>query len=138
MRPLTDALVGRGGRPRVLLTTLSGEGHSLGLLMAEAMFVLSDCECVQLGLQTLLHDIADAVTAHKVDIVALSLTATLPVQSVGIGLAELRDLLPPDVRVWVGGSSPVLRRKLHDGVDHVPGLTFIEDTVTKWRQSPVG
>ena len=137
MRPLSDALRGRGGRPRVLLTTLSGEGHGLGILMAEAMFLLAECDCIQLGLQTPLHDIVDAVEAHKVDIVALSFTAVLPVQAVGNGLNDLRNLLPPQVRIWVGGSSPALRRKFHDGVQHVAGLTPIDESVADWRQSGV-
>ncbi|SAL26158.1 MerR family transcriptional regulator [Caballeronia peredens] len=137
MRPLSDALRGRGGRPRVLLTTLSGEGHGLGILMAEAMFTLSECECVQLGLQTPLHDIVDAVAAHNVDIVALSFTAVLPAQSIANGLADLRGLLPPHVRVWVGGSSPALRRKFNDGVHHIEGLTPIDEIVADWRQTPV-
>jgi DNA-binding transcriptional MerR regulator/methylmalonyl-CoA mutase cobalamin-binding subunit len=137
MRPLSDALRGRGGRPRVLLTTLSGEGHGLGILMAEAMFALSECECVQLGLQTPLHDIVAAVSAHDIDIVALSFTAVLPAQAIGNGLTDLRNLLPPHVRVWVGGSSPALRRKFNDGVEHVAGLTPIDETVANWRQSAV-
>ncbi|WP_061165626.1 MerR family transcriptional regulator [Caballeronia hypogeia] len=137
MRPLSDALRGRGSRPRVLLTTISGEGHGLGILMAEAMFTLSECECIQLGLQTPLHDIVEAVTAHKVDIVALSFTAVLPAQSIANGLLDLRKLLPPHVRVFVGGSSPALRRKFQDGVHYVAGLTPIDETVADWRQSAV-
>ncbi|SAK42169.1 MerR family transcriptional regulator [Caballeronia fortuita] len=137
LRPLTDAVRGRGGRPRVLLTTLSGEGHGLGLLMAEAMFTLSECECVQLGLQTPLHDIVEAVSAHNIDIVALSFTAVLPAQSIANGLAELRNLLPPHVRVWAGGSSPALRRKFNEGVDCIAGLAPIDETVADWRQNTV-
>lgn len=135
MRPLSDAVRGRGSRPRVLLTTLSGEGHGLGILMAEAMFTLSECECVQLGLQTPLHDIVDAVAAHNVDIVALSFTAVLPAQAIANGLTDLRNLLPPHVRIWAGGSSPALRRKFSDGIQHVGGLTPIDETVADWRQS---
>jgi methylmalonyl-CoA mutase cobalamin-binding subunit len=137
MRPLSDVVRGRGGRPRVLLTTLSGEAHGLGILMAEAMFTLSECDCVQLGLQTPLHDIVNAVAAHDVDIVALSFTAVLPAQSIANGLTDLRNLLPPHVRIWVGGSSPALRRKLDDGVQHVAGLTPIDETVAQWRESTV-
>jgi len=137
MRPLSDALRGRCSRPRVLLTTLSGEGHGLGILMAEAMFTLSECECVPLGLQTPLHDVVDAAAAHKIDIVALSFSASLPAQSVANALTDLRDLLPPHIRLWVGGSSPALRRKVHDGVLHVPGLTSIDEAVEEWRQSAV-
>ncbi|MDR5853416.1 MerR family transcriptional regulator [Caballeronia sp. LZ062] len=134
MRPLSEALRGRGGRPRVLLTTLSGEGHGLGILMAEAMFTLCECECVQLGLQTPLHDIVGAAVAHKVDVVALSFTAVLPAQVISNGLTELRSMLPQEMRIWAGGSSPALRRKPNEGVDHVEGLTPIEEFVAAWRE----
>jgi MerR family transcriptional regulator, light-induced transcriptional regulator len=137
MRPLADVLRGRGSRPRVLLTTISGEGHGLGILMAEAMFTLSECECMQLGLQTPLHDIADAVSAHNIDIVALSFSAVLPAHSIATSLNDLRNLLPSNVHVWVGGSSPALRRKTSDGIDYVAGLAPIEETVAAWRQSAV-
>jgi MerR family transcriptional regulator, light-induced transcriptional regulator len=137
MRPLADVLRGRGSRPRVLLTTISGEGHGLGILMAEAMFTLSECECMQLGLQTPLHDIADAVSAHNIDIVALSFSAVLPAHSIATSLNDLRNLLPSHVHVWVGGSSPALRRKTSDGIDYVAGLAPIEETVAAWRQSAV-
>jgi methylmalonyl-CoA mutase cobalamin-binding subunit len=134
MRPFSDVVRGRGGRPRVLLTTLCGEAHGLGILMAEAMFTLSECECVQLGLQTPVHDIVDAVAAHKIDVVALSFTATLPAQSVANGLTDLRHMLPPHVRVWVGGSSAALRHTFDDGVHPVTGLNQIDKTVAEWRQ----
>jgi MerR family transcriptional regulator, light-induced transcriptional regulator len=61
----------------------------------------------------------------------------MPAQTVTNGLAELRGLLPPEVEIWVGGSSPVLRRKLADGVSCVPGLTPIDDTVASWRRATV-
>lgn len=137
IRPLSDALRGRGGRPRVLLTTLSGEGHGLGILMAEAMFTLSECDCMQLGLQTPLTDIVEAVKMHDIDIVALSFSAVLPAQSIANGVTDLRNMLPPHVRIWVGGSSPALRRKFQEGVDHLPGLGPIDETVAEWRQSAV-
>jgi DNA-binding transcriptional MerR regulator len=106
-------------------------------LFSEAMQVtlLSECECMGLGTQTPLHDIVDAVNAHKLDIVALSFSASMPAQAVSSGLAELRNLLPAEVGIWVGGSSPVLRRKLPEGVEHVPGLTPIDETVATWRQA---
>ncbi|WP_256983801.1 MerR family transcriptional regulator [Caballeronia sordidicola] len=135
MRPLSEALRGRGTHPRVLLTTLPGEGHGLGILMAEAMLALADCECVALGTQTPHQDIVDAVTAHEIDIVALSFSASMPAQAVVNGLMELRAALSPNVVIWVGGSSPALRRKLPDGVLNVAGLGPIEDVVAEWRHS---
>lgn len=137
LRPLSDALRGRGASPRVLLTTLPGEMHGLGILMAEAMFALADCECIALGTQTPLHDIAAAVNAQKADIVALSFSSAVPAQTVSAGLGELRGMMPARVMVWAGGSSPALRRTLHDGVEHVPGLTHVADIVATWRNRSV-
>ena len=134
MRPLSEALRGRGVHPRVLLTTLPGEAHGLGILMAEAMFALADSECIALGTQTPQQDIIDAVAAHDIEIVALSFSASMPVQAVVNGIADLRQALPPEVVIWVGGSSPALRRKLPDGVLNVAGLVPVEAAVAQWRQ----
>ena len=58
--------------PKVLLTTVPQEQHSLGLLMVEALLALEGCTCVSLGTQTPLTDIAQAALAHRADVVALS------------------------------------------------------------------
>ena len=44
--------------PRVLMTTFPLEPHTIGLLMAEAMFAISGCACISLGPQTPVPDIA--------------------------------------------------------------------------------
>ena len=133
MRPLSEALRGRGTHPRVVLTTLPGEAHGLGILMAEAMLALTDCECMALGTQTPQQDIVNAVLAHEIEIVALSFSSSMPVQAVINALAELRAVLPLEVAIWVGGSSPALRRKLPDGVLNVAGLAPVEEAVAEWR-----
>ena len=135
MRPLSEALRGRGAHPRVLLTTMLGEAHGLGILMAEALFTLAGCECIALGTQTPTQDILDAIPAHKVDILALSFSASMPLQAVVNGLTDLRQALPATVAIWVGGSSPALRRKFPDGILMVKGLPPIEDAVAEWRHS---
>jgi MerR family transcriptional regulator, light-induced transcriptional regulator len=88
-------------------------------------------------MQTPLHDIVDAVSAHSIDIVALSFSAVLPAQAIANALTDLRKLLPQHVRIWAGGSSPALRRKAHEGIEYVDGLTSIRETVADWRQSAV-
>jgi DNA-binding transcriptional MerR regulator/methylmalonyl-CoA mutase cobalamin-binding subunit len=135
MRPLIESLQGRSARPRVLLTTMPGELHGLGMLMAHAMFSLAECECTSLGTQTPHQEIVNAASAHHVDIVALSFSAAMPRQAVVAKLTELRTALPPRVAIWTGGSSPALKRKLPDGVVHIGGLAHIEETVTVWRKS---
>jgi MerR family transcriptional regulator, light-induced transcriptional regulator len=102
---------------RVLLTTFPGEPHGLGLLMAEAVLSLEGCRCTSLGTQTPLWDIVLAATAMKSDIVALSFTGCMNPNQIADGLAELRSKLPAGVRIWAGGSAPVLHRRPVDGVD---------------------
>ena len=120
-------------RPRVLLTTLPGEPHGLGLLLAEALFALDGARTLSLGAQTPVWDIALAVTAYRCDIVALGFTGCMNPNQVVDGLTELRSKLPPEVELWVGGSAPVLHRRPVEGVMAFASLQDIHPQIERWR-----
>ncbi len=122
-------------RPRVLLTTVPNEPHSLGLLMAEALFLLEGARCVSLGTQTPIWDIVLAATAHRADIVALSFTAAQNPNVVVDGLAELREKLPKSTEIWAGGAAPVLHRRPTPGVQALSSLTDIAPELRRWRRT---
>ena len=122
-------------RPRVLLGTFPGEPHGLGLLMAEAMFVLEGCPCISLGTQTPLWDVVLAAAAHRADIVALSFTGCMNPNQVVDSLTELRQKLPPPVRVWAGGSAPVLHRRRVAGVEPMASLEGLPAELRRWRSA---
>lgn len=124
-------------RPRVLLSTLPGEAHGLGLLMAEAMLTIEGCQCLSLGVQTPLADIPLAARAHAADIVALSFSNVLPAGAVHEGLQQLRALLPPAVALWAGGSGSALQRSAVGGVQRVAQLGEVAAAVQRWRADPV-
>jgi len=90
-------------RPRVLLTTVPGEQHLLGVLMVEALLTLLGISAISLGAQTPLHDIAAAAVAHDVQVVALSFSLAFPARQLAPLVSEMRALLPAHVRLWVGG-----------------------------------
>ncbi len=120
--------------PRVLLTTLPGESHVLGLLMAEALLCLEGCTCLSLGAQTPPEQIGPAVAAHRADVVALSFSAVLANRAVHEGLSRLRTLLPAAVEVWAGGSNRALASPGRPaGVRVLPGLVQISGEVGRWR-----
>ncbi len=123
-----------GGEPVVLLTTFPQEAHGLGLLMVESLLTLQGCRCVSLGTQTPLRDIAQAATAHGVDVVALSFSLNMNPNHVVDGLGELNLLLPSSVEVWAGGSSPALRRRQIDRVVILHDLASISEAIKHWRQ----
>lgn len=121
-------------KPRVLLTTLPGEQHGLGLLMAEALMVLEGCPCLSLGVQTPPADIALAAAAHRADIVALSFSGFISAALVGEALADLRQRLPAALELWAGGSSAALGKpSSQPGLRHVVQLEAIAPELQRWR-----
>jgi methanogenic corrinoid protein MtbC1 len=121
------------GRPRVLLATVSGEPHGLGLLMAEAVLALEGCRCISLGVQTPVWDIVRAAAALRAEVVALSYTGCTNPNHVIDGLAELRAKLPAAVDLWAGGSAPVLQRRALEGVRVLPSLDQITQALAEWH-----
>jgi MerR family transcriptional regulator, light-induced transcriptional regulator len=119
------------GAPRVLLTTLPGEQHGLGLLMAEAVLALEGCRCTSLGVQTPVWDIVLAAQACGSDIVALSFTGCLNPNQIADSLAELRGKLPPAVALWAGGSAPVLHRRPVAGVEALASLAEVPEALRR-------
>lgn len=133
LRSAIANLPGAQGGPRVLLTTFPNEVHGLGLLMAEALFALEGAQCVSLGTQTPIWDIALAANAQSTDIVALSFSACNNVNQVSDGLTELRGRLPTRMEIWAGGQCPTLRRRPPAGVKVITELGEIRPKLAAWR-----
>ncbi len=121
--------------PKVLLTTLPQEQHSLGLLMAEAMLSLEACSCISLGTQTPLTDISNAARAHRIDVVALSFSNVQNSNLVLASLQELRAMLPTQIALWAGGSCKALHQKPLDGISSIQQLGKLPALVQRWREA---
>jgi MerR family transcriptional regulator, light-induced transcriptional regulator len=121
-------------RPRALLTTFPGEPHGLGLLMAHAVLALDGAECISLGTETPLWDTVLAASAHRVDIVAISFTGCMNPNQIVDALTELRSKLPAPVKIWAGGSAPVLQRRRVDGVRPFSALEEVPVELRRWRE----
>jgi methylmalonyl-CoA mutase cobalamin-binding subunit len=126
--------------PRILLTTVPGESHSLGLLMAECMMALEGCETLALGVQTPLTEIVSAAQACRADVVALGFSAALNPRDVRAALTQLRRQLPPERDLWTGGQCLALmgngrgRGGLRmEGHWHMARLDDIPVGVARWR-----
>lgn len=118
--------------PKVLLTTLPQEQHSLGLLMVEALLVLEGFTCVSLGTQTPVTDVAQAARAHGADIVALSFTNIHKASVVHNSLKELRGLLSSNTALWVGGSCTALYQRPLRGISTARNLSDLGPLVAQW------
>jgi methanogenic corrinoid protein MtbC1 len=121
--------------PRVLLTTLPGEEHALGLLMAEATLSLCGASCIMLGVQTPIQEIVLAAKAHQVDIVVLSFSAAIPAMQVKSGLQLARTALPRKIALWAGGAGVMRQRSSAEGVQLMGPLSDLTSAVIAWRDT---
>jgi methanogenic corrinoid protein MtbC1 len=127
------AAVPGGREPRVLLTTLPGEPHGMGLLMVEAVFSLEGALCISLGTEMSLLEISRAVAAHRVDVVALSFSAAFPARQVPALLEQLRSALPASTDLWAGGAGTQRLAAPH-GVTCLGSLDSAIAAIAQWRQ----
>ena len=121
--------------PRVLLTTLPGEQHGLGLLMVETLLATELVPCISLGIQTPLRDIAIAAETHRADIVALSFSAGFPLRAAVAGIASLRRELVETSTIWVGGTLVARLKHLPKGVCRIQSLDDIVPSLKAWRSA---
>jgi DNA-binding transcriptional MerR regulator/methylmalonyl-CoA mutase cobalamin-binding subunit len=132
LRQSIAALPAGNRRPRILLTTLPGEQHLLGLLMAETLFALEGAECIPLGAQTPLQEIGRAAMAHQADAVAISFSAAFPARQIPALLLQLRLGMPESIELWAGGSG-VGRLAEIEGVVLMPTLDDALRALAAWH-----
>ena len=121
-----------GGPPRVLLTSMPGEQHRVGLLMAEALLTAAGALCIALGTQTPANDIAMAAAAHRADIVALSFSGVFQSGPAQRSLNDLRAMLPDSVAIWAGGEG-LQRVRALTGVELVRDFSQLQRALSEWR-----
>lgn len=133
LRNAIIAQPGQGSAPRVLLTSLPGEKHRIGLLMVEAVLTAEGAACVALGNETPVIDIKNAVPAYEVDVVALSFSSAFTQNAALAGLTELRSLLPDDIEIWGGGGALARARKPPEGVLLLRSFDDMRYALERWR-----
>jgi DNA-binding transcriptional MerR regulator/methylmalonyl-CoA mutase cobalamin-binding subunit len=97
-----------GARTRILITTLSGERHETGVLMAGIVAALAGCDVVRAGADLPVEAIAAMARRARAQIVAVSIVdGTAPRRALR-ELTALRNALPARTRLVVGGAAAPL------------------------------
>ncbi len=138
LRAGTGAIVPGDRAPSVMLTTLPGEEHQLGLLMAQVCLIAEGARCISLGVQTPAWDIAESARRHGIDVVGLSFSEALRLKVAHDMLEDLRERLPAEVDLWAGGKLWTRARRPPQGVRFVTRLTEIPAALAAHRQSRAG
>jgi hypothetical protein len=123
--PSIDLSTLRGAR--VLFSTLGGERHELGLLMAALCAMGAGANPVCLGPEVPLEDLLHAVERSGAAALALSIVAQ-PTSEVAPPLAALRAGLPSHVHLWVGGAGSSALA-LPPGVERLESFEQLEQRV---------
>lgn len=112
------------GRGCVVLCTLPGERHRLGLLLAALAYASQGMRTELLGVDLPVSSIAQAARALKADRVAVSLSIQSAGEPTRKLLLDLQERLPAGCRLLVGGQGAMRIRKV-EGVERMGGLEGI-------------
>jgi DNA-binding transcriptional MerR regulator len=101
-----EAVSGAAEGPRLLVSTLSGERHYLGGLLAALTGATAGWKTTWLGPDLPAHAIATAARQLDAGAVAVSFVAPgdVGVEGLDLQIAELRALLPGSVALYIGGA----------------------------------
>lgn len=128
-----DSLPRGAGSPRVLLTTLPGEGHGIGLLMVAGMLCMEGAEVLSLGVQTPLEEIVRGAVRGKVGVVGISCSEYMGRRTIIAQLSRLRKMLPEGISIWAGGRGVSAIRFLPENIRLFSGLDQISRAVQSLR-----
>jgi methanogenic corrinoid protein MtbC1 len=111
-----SAMQKSAGKPLVVLATLPGEEHTLGLLMLTALLSARGISVINLGGEVPMDQIGHAVQQFQADVVGITFSGSYQYRNIRQHLLELRELLGDEVDIWTGGEGVRRLRKLPAGV----------------------
>jgi methanogenic corrinoid protein MtbC1 len=104
LRSLRLPLEERAGGPLVVLTTLPGEAHGLGLQMAALVVATAGCRILYLGTQTPIPDMVSLTRDLGARALALSVSASGRKPRTTALVRRVRGMLPRRTALLVGGA----------------------------------
>jgi methylmalonyl-CoA mutase cobalamin-binding subunit len=133
LRIIIDAYAEGAGAPRVLLATLPNQLHGLGIQMAALQLAVRGAKPRVLGVNSPVAAIAEAASAHRVDVVGVSVTGGEELAAQRKQLRRLRKLVPESRELWVGGRDAA-QLKWRDATVHTIGdLDGLDGALRAWR-----
>lgn len=89
--------------PVVLITTLPGEGYTLGILMCALVTCATNSKVIYLGMDNPIEEIVDASAKYKPEVIAMSISHKFDFTSSEKLLVNLRSKIDKNVPMVTGG-----------------------------------
>ncbi len=109
-------------KPSVILATLPGEQHGLGLLMLMVLLAEQGHRSVNFGVEIPALQLIDAAHQYPVSCVGLTFSMAYPYKKIRSHVNELRSQLDSTISIWLGGEAVAPLRKLGPGVIKLPSF----------------
>jgi len=122
-----------GKSPRIMLTTVPGEQHSLGLMMVEGLLKLGGAEVIPFGTEMPFQEIKEAAGYHQVDVIALSFSASFKTDDAIVMLSGLRQLIDANIAIWAGGGAFEQPHTMPNGIQLLASLEAVEQQLIEWQ-----
>ena len=126
LRAMRAALEIGAAPPPLLLTTLPGEFHSLGLHMAALTAASLGRSVALLGVDTPVNEVVAAAERLSPMAVGISVSQSGATRETSQHLNRLRETLDPTIPLWAGGSGAGLLEDLDRRVKVLPALDDLE------------
>ena len=133
LRALLAAHQVADGEPTIVLTTLPGEPHTLGLQMVALYLSLGAAKPRLLGASTPPSQIIAAAQAFGAEVVGVALTPAADLASARRDLQRLARSLPTSVALWLGGAGASALGKLPERVESIVSWPALDAALARAR-----
>ena len=103
--------------PMVLITTLPGEGYSLGILMCALVTSVTNSKIMYLGVGNPIEEIIDACQKYKPELITISISHKFDFVTSDKLLTQLRNKTDKDISIVTGGKGSPCNIQ---GVSYIP------------------
>ncbi len=122
------------GSPTIVLTTLPGEPHTLGLQMVALYVALGAAKPRLLGASTPPEQVVAAARALDAGVVGIALTPAANLPEAQRDLQRLARGLPAGVALWVGGAGAAALERVPSRVEQVQSWSAIDAALARARR----
>ena len=121
--------------PVVVFSTVPGERHQLGLLMAELTLRQQGCRTINLGPEMPLDELVTAAQAYHASFIALSFSINMNRRQVVNALESLLELCSETMTVIAGGRGVASLRRLPLGIKVVRHAGDLGKMFKQWKSA---
>ena len=119
--------------PLVVFSTVPGERHQLGLLMAELTMRQQGCRTINLGPEMPLDELVTAAESYHASFIALSFSINMNRRQVVNALESLLELCPRTMAIIAGGRGVASLRRLPAGIKIVRQAGDLRKMFKQWK-----